>query len=205
MILTIPFNPNLPGGYDRLINALLRNGKHPNHTLIVLAKQEHEDPAFDFAMKLREHFGSLIAKSIPSSDTPRSAVAESNTLFLTALEALRTYVPGDHEMQEPAMLYFDPTWRPTKTRWLDEFNTEFYLAGVPTTYGYFKEDKPLGPVVLKQDFLTKSKLLEFLPGAGTHWRDYLAWEIINNGVNAEALGRTLPAFIRPFDTRYGPP
>ncbi len=200
VILTIPYNPNLPGGYERLTNALLRNGKHPNHTLLVLAKREHEDPAFDFAMKIHDQFGRYVAVQIPSSDTPRSAVAESNTVFLTALEALRTYEPGDHEMPDPAMLYFDPTWRPTKTRWLDEFNTEFYLAGTPTTYGFSQDGKILGPVVLKRDFLKKSKLLEFLPSSGTHWREFLAWEIINNGLQADAIGRVLPAYIRPFDT-----
>ena len=198
MILTIPYHPSLPGGSDRLAGALSRNGRHPNHTLVVITQAAHEDAAFDFAMKIHGQFGRYIAVTIPDQQEPM--LVTSNRMFLAALDMLREYVPADYEMPDPSMLYFDPTWRPTKQRWLDEFNSDYYLAGAPTTFGCFRDGKPIGPVVIKQDFLKKTKLLDFLPGAGTHWRDYLAWEIINNGVNAEALGRTLPAYIRPFDT-----
>jgi len=198
MILTIPYNPNLPGGYDRLTGSILRLGKYPSHTLAVVAKAQHEDAAFDFAMKIHGQFGRYLAVTVP--DAQEMMLAASNRMFLAALDMLWDYAPTEHEMPDPAMFYFDPSWRPTKQRWLDEFNTEYYLAGAPTTFGCFNEQKPVGPVVIKQDFLKKSKLLGFLPGAGAHWRDFLAWEIINNGVNTEALGRTLPAYIRPFDS-----
>jgi len=200
MILTIPYNPNLPGGYDKLASAITRYGKHPNHTLFVVAKEGHEDGAFLFAMKVRECFGRYFAVTVP--DQKETALRNSNRMFAAALDALKQYEPTEHEMPEPVMFYFDPTWRPTKARWLDEFQSEYYIKGAPTTFGHFKTTggvgKVVGPVAIKRDFLQKTKLLSFLSDS-THWREFLAWEIINNGLPSEALGRVLPAFIRPFD------
>lgn len=195
MILVIPHNPNLPGGYDKLAAAILRYGRHPNHALYVIAKEEHEDAAFDFAMKIRKQFGRYFAVTV--SDQQETMLHASNRMFVAALDALKSYEPTEIEMQEPVMFYFDPTWRPTQDRWLDKFQAEYYIAGAPTTFGKFGDGKVIGPVVLKKDFLQKTKLLNFMP-EDIHWREYLAWEIINNGLQSEALGRILPAYIRPF-------
>lgn len=201
MIVTIPYNPSLPGGYDKLASALTRNGKNQHHTLFVLAKEEHEDGAFDFAMKVRDYFGRYFAVSVP--DQQETMLKASNRMFLAALDALKTYVPLETEMPEPVMLYFDPSWRPTKVGWLNEFQAEYYIAGAPTTFGHFRTTggigKVVGPVAIKRDFLTKTKLLTFLPD-DRHWRDFLSWEIIGNGLVSEAFGRILPAYIRPFDS-----
>lgn len=200
MILCIPYNPTLPGGYDKLTNAILRNGRHPNHTLFVTSKEEHGDGAFEFAMKIQAQFGRYFAVTI--QDQKEGALHASNRMFVSALDALRQYEPSDSEMPEPVMLYFDPTWRPTKQRWLDEFQAEYYIAGAPTTFGHFKRTggvgRVVGPVAIKRDFLQKTKLLSFLP-PDVHWREFLSWEIIGCGLQAEALGRILPAYIRPFD------
>lgn len=202
MILTIPYNPSLPGGYDKLVSAILRNGRHPLHTLFVTALPQHEDGAFELAMKLKDQFGRYFAVTVPPPVKSETAIQSSNRAFLAALDALRTYGPGEEEMPEPVMLYFDPTWRPTKKRWLDEFQAEYYIAGAPTTFGNFQTSgekaRVVGPVAIKRVFLKKTKLLDFIPDR-THWRDYLAWEIVNNGVKAEAFGRILPAYIRPSD------
>lgn len=196
MILCIPYSPTLPRGYDKLVGAISRNGKHPAHTLFVISESAHDDAAFQLAMKLRDYFGRYFAITVPSQ--PESMVMTSNRMFIAATEALKNYAPAAHEMQEPVMLYFDPTWRPTKPRWLDEFQTEYYIRGAPTTFGNFRKDKVVGPLAIKRDFIGKSSLLRFLSGKA-HWREFLAWELINNGVQAEALGRILPAYIRPFD------
>lgn len=199
MILTLPYNPTLPGGYDKLVSAILRYGKHPAHTLFVAAKAEHEDGAFEMAMKLKDHFGRYFAITVP--DQPETALRASNRMFVASLDALRAYAPAAHEMPEPVMLYFDPTWRPTQDRWLDKFQAEYYIAGAPTTFGHFQTKgtaRVVGPVAIKRDFLKITKLLSFMPD-DIHWREYLAWEIIQNGLQAEALGRILPAYIRPFD------
>lgn len=201
MILTLPFNPTLPGGYDKLATALLRYGRHPAHTLFVIARQEHEDPAFEFAMKVRNQFGRYFAITVP--DQRETALKASNRMFVAALDALRQYAPAAHENPEPVMLYFDPTWRPTKARWLDEFQSDYYLAGAPSTFGNWKVKgdaaRVEGPVAISRKFLNQTKLLDFLPDT-THWREFLAWEIINNGLQSEAFGRVAPSYIRPSDT-----
>lgn len=202
MIVAIPYNPSLPGGYDKLASAISRYGKHPNHALFVISKDEHQDGAFDFAMKVQEMFGRYFAVTVV--DQPGETMLKtSNRMFLAALDALRSYQPTENEMPEAAMLYFDPTWRPTKARWLDELQAEYYIAGAPTTFGHFSTTggigKVKGPVILHSRFLNLTKLLTFLP-ADAHWRDFLAWEIINNGLQSTAFGRILPAFIRPFDS-----
>lgn len=200
MILAIPFNPTLPGGYGKLTNALLRYGRHPNHTLVVLSTTEHEEGALEFAMKLREHFGRYFAVTL--DDRPGSMLMTSNRMFAAAMKALADYAPGPDEMQEPVMFYFDPTWKPVKDRWLDMFQAEYYIAGAPTVYGAFDIDggkaKVVGPVAVNRRFLQLTRLLEFL-SASDHWRDYLAWEMVNSGVSAGAIGKVLPAYIRPYD------
>ena len=197
MILTIPFNPTLPGGYDKLTSAILRYGRHPNHTLFVAAKEEHEDGAFALAMKLKDQFGRYFAVTVP--DRQETGLRASNRMFVAALDALRDHVPAEGEMPDPVMLYFDPSWHPRKARWLDEFQAEYYIAGAPMTFGHFGKGRIEGPVALSRRFLKETKLLTFLP-QDTHWREFLAWEFINNGLQSEALGQDLPAYIRPSNS-----
>lgn len=202
MILTIPYNPSLPGGYEKFVASIMRNGKHPGHTLFVTALPQHEDGAFDLSMKLKDYFGRFFAIQVEAPAKPETPVQASNRAFLAALHALQSYEPLPNEMPEPVMLYMDPTWRPTKQRWLDEFHTEYYIKGTPVTFGNFEtrgdQARVVGPVVISRRFLGLTKLLDFLP-ADTHWRGFLAWEFVNHGLQAEAIGRTLPAYIRPFD------
>lgn len=196
MIVAIPFNPSLPGGYDRLVSAIIRYGKHPNHTLFVVSRAEHEDAAFEMAITLKDQFGRFFIITVPDKNVP--PLQRANNLFVGATDALLAYEPTEDESEDPAMLYFDPLWRPVKARWLDEFNSEYHIFGAKPTYGCFDGDKVIGPVVLKRSFLKKSLLINFLP-TDRHWREYLAWEIITNGLHADALGKNLPAYIRPFD------
>ena len=201
MILTIPYNPTLPGGYDKLTSAILRYGRHPNHTLFVAAKEEHEDGAFAMAMKLKEQFGRYFAITVP--DRQETGLRASNRMFTASLDALRAYEPTEEETHDPVMFYFDPSWHPRKARWLDEFQAEYYLAGAPVTFGNFvrrgTSARIDGPVAIHRRFLSETKLLDFLP-QDTHWREFLAWEIINNGLQSEALGQTPPAYIRPSNS-----
>ena len=200
MILTIPYNPTLPGGYDKLVSSITRFGKHPMHTLFVVSLPQHEDGAFDLAMRLREYFGRYFAVTVPAAAQPESGTHLSNRMFTAAVDALRSYEPTEQEMPDPVMLYHDPLWRPMKVRWLDEFQAEYYIAGAPDTFGLFqsKGDKARveGPVAVSRKFLAKTDLLPFLSGE-THWREFLAWEFIRNGLPSTAIGRTLPAYIRP--------
>lgn len=202
MLLAIPYNPNLPGGYDKLVSAIQRHGKHPAHTLFVISQQEHDEQAFELAMKLKDQFGRYFAVTLPPPAQPETMLRVSNRMFSAAMDALRSYEPTDEENPKPVMLYFDPTWRPTKARWLDEFQTDYYMAGAPAVFGRFVKEKDRarveGPVAVGIDFLKHTQLLNFIP-PNSHWRDFLAWEMVNVGVETPALGPALPAYIRPFD------
>lgn len=201
MILAIPYNPTLPGGYDKLASALIRHGRNPNHSLFVVSTEEHEEGAFAFAMKVRTQFGRHFSITIPNQ--PESMLGASNRIFLAALDALRSYEPTEDEMQEPVMLYFDPTWKITVPQWLNAFQAEYYLKGAPLTFGYFRvkgeKSRVDGPVAISRGFLKISKLLPFLSDK-THWREFLAWEMTNNGLQSEAFGRNAPAYLRPANS-----
>lgn len=201
MILTIPYHPLLPG-YEKLVSAINRYGKHPAHSLAVVSLPQHEDAALELAMKVKDQFGRYFAVTIPQPQQPESPLRASNRMFLAALDNLRAYQPAGQEHPEPVMLYFDPLWRPTRARWLDEFHADYHLAGAPITFGNFVKDgakaRVEGPVAINARFLKITKLLDFMNGED-HWRDFLAWEIINHGLQAEAFGKILPAYIRPFD------
>ena len=202
MLLTIPYNPTLPCGYDKLVSAIQRHGKHPLHTLFVASQQEHEDGAFELAMKLKDHFGKYFAITLPPPAHPETMLKVSNRMFVAAMDALRTYKPTGTDHPKTVMLYMDPSWRPTKPRWLDEFQSDYYLAGAPKVFGHFKTEgdkaRIEGPVAVGIDFLAHTQLLNFIPPSA-HWRDYLAWEMVNVGVRADAFGPVAPAYIRPFD------
>lgn len=199
MLLAIPYNATLPGGYDRLTDALKRSGRHPNHTLVVISTVEHEEGAFEFAMGLKDFFGRYFAVTLP--DQKETMLRGSNRIFRAAMTALHEYRPLPNENQEPVMLYLDPTWRPTQKRWLDEFQTEYYFAGAPLIYGRItregKKARVDGPVAINARFLQRSTLIDFVPD-DVHWRDYLAWEMFNVSVKAPAIGKILPAYIRPY-------
>lgn len=200
MLLAIPFNPTLPGGYKKLADSILRYGRHPNHTLIVPSLVSHEEEALEFAMKLKDQFGRYFAVTVP--DQPETMLRTSNRIFTATMKALNDHTPAPGEMPEPVMLYHDPTFKPFKKRWLDEFQAEYYLSGAPTVFGRFKVDgdtaRVEGPVAINARFLKATKLIDFLPD-DAHWRDFLAWEMFNVGVSAEAIGKVLPAYIRPYD------
>jgi hypothetical protein len=201
VLLAIPYNSTLPGGYDKLTDAIKRLGRHPGHTLIVLSTVEHEEGAFEFAMGLKDYFGRYFAVTLP--DQPESMLKTSNRVFRAAMTALHDYLPTPTEHPEPVMLYMDPTWRPTQKRWLDEFQTEYYFAGAPLVYGRIKTDKTKarvdGPVAINVKFVQQSTLIDFVPD-DTHWRDYLAWEMFKVSVKAPSIGKVLPAYIRPLSS-----
>lgn len=198
MILAVPYNPTLPKGYAKLVADLNRNGRHPNHALFVVSQEVHQDEAFEFAMKVKDQFGRYFAVTVPTQDT--GMIWTSNRMFLAAMDALKSYIPTPEEMQEPVMLYFDPTWKITRPRWLDDFQAEYYIRGAPVTFGNFRvkgeKARIEGPVAINSRFLKITKLIDFLP-RDLHWREFLAWEIVNNGLQSEAFGRISPAYIKP--------
>lgn len=195
MILSLPFHPDLPADYDRFAAHLKRKGSMPHHTLMVVALQQHEEEAFSFAMGLANSFQRNFLVAVPTEH--ETFLRSSNRLFKAACKALHEYAPGREEIADPAMVYFDPTWRPVRNRWLDELQSEYYFANGPTVFGNFEDGIPTGPIVLSKEYPAKSRLIDFIPG-DIHWRKYLASEMVNFGVKTDAIGPHEAAYIRPY-------
>ena len=200
MILCIPYHPRITD-YAKFSHALRKLGTNPSHSLMVISTREHEEAAFEFQMALVDGF--LSAKSVVLPDLPRETPLNiTNRLFLGAMKALDEHVPGPSEHPKPVMLYFDPTWRPFTNRWLDDLQAEFYLKGAPLVVAKFdvKDDGlpvSTGPVLFSKGFPKHSKLMPFLIDSGQHWRNYLAWELVNSSVKTDTIGRNKAASIRP--------
>jgi hypothetical protein len=199
MILTIPYHPRI-ADYEKLRITIRKLGTNPNHTLCVVSTREHEEAAFEFLMDLGGSFLRQFAVVVP--DAAETPVHLSNRLFLASMKALREYTPSVQENPRPAMLYFDPTWMPVTSRWLDELQTGYYLSGAPQVFGYFKlrddgSPLPTGPIAFAKTYPEQSKLLDFILDSGKHWRDYLSWETFNIAVKTDAIGPTKAACIRP--------
>lgn len=196
MILCLPFHPSSPVDYDKFAGHLKRKGSMPNHTLLVVTLQQHEEQAFSFAMGLAGMFHRHFLSVVP--DDRGTTLKHSNRMFLAACKALHEYAPDRKEIADPAMLYYDPSWRPVKNRWLDELQAEYYFQNAPVVFGNLVDGSPVeGPVILAKSYPAKSRLLDFLPD-NEHWRKYLASEMVNLGVKTDAIGSQEAAYIRPY-------
>ena len=201
MILCIPYHPKITD-FTKFGAALRKLGTNPSHSLMVVSTREHEEDAFEFLMGLKD--GYLAAKTVVIPDAAgEPATRLLNRFFVAAMTALAGHVPGPSEHPKTVMLYFDATWRPFTNRWLDDLQAEYYLRGAPRVFGRF-EDRgegfaPLsaGPVAFAKDFPARSKLLDFVIDSGRHWREYLAWELVNSSVKTDTIGRIKAASIRP--------
>jgi hypothetical protein len=203
MLLAIPYHPSTPADYADFSVHLRKKGTNPSHSLVVVCRREHEDEAFTFAHSLSSSFHRHFLAVIP--DLQETMLDTSNRMFKEAVKFHFNYATDGNEMADPPMAYFDVTWRPTKSRWLDELQSDYFLKGAPTIFANFAPQEPgppapTGPLVLAKDYTTKSKLLDFIPQS-LHWRNYLAWEMSNLGVACTAVGPADPAYIRPFTPR----
>lgn len=203
MILCIPYHPRITD-YGKFGSALRKLGTNPSHSLMTVSTREHEEAAFEFQMGLVD--GYLSAKAVVVPDVPRETPMQfSNRMFLGAMKALHDHVPGPSEHPKPVMLYHDPTWRPFTNRWLDDLQGEYYLNGAPLVMGRFETNGAgvpvtAGPVAFAKGYPKHSKLLDFLMDSGEHWRNFLAWELVNSSVKTDTIGRNKAASIRPTPT-----
>lgn len=203
MILCIPFHPRITD-YAKFALALRKFGTNPSHSLMVISNREHEEAAFEFQMGLVDGF--LSGKSVVVSDiTGETPMQFTNRMFLAAMKALDSHIPGPSEHPKTVMVYFDPTWRPYTNRWLDDLQGEYYLNGAPLVMARFEprgDGLPVtaGPVMFAKGFPKHSRLTNFLIDSGKHWREFLAWELVNSSVKTDTIGRNKAASIRPQPT-----
>jgi len=173
----------------------MKAGTNPNHTLAVISFRQHDEGAYLFGNSVSDYFGRHMKLTVTSE--PGSAAQAANQFFTSTLRAFQKYKPKAHEPDDLPLLYFDPTYRPTSARWLDDLQASYYREGAPMVFGNFGENGvPVGPIVLSRNFRKKSSLLDFLP-ENTHWRSYLAWELSKNSVKASCIGSHESAILQP--------
>ena len=202
MIIAIPFFPGLTD-YDKAAATLLKQGDCPGHRLLVVTQRPDEEEAITFREELAPLFDKSVVKVI---ETPAEGglVGLSNEMFRAAVRDLPEPKSGDWTGEiNPNMplLYFDPTWRPAKTGWLDSLQSEYFSNGAPSFTGCWTKNKagekvPYGPVLIAPGYAEGSGLLAHLP-AHQHWRNYLRYEIGTKLIASRTIGAVKGAVLRP--------
>ena len=192
MILAIPYFPGLTD-YDALSDAINKKGQMPNHVLRIISRVEDEDKAYSFGDSLSH----LFLKSTFHGLEPleRTNIQLSNDFFRAAAKFVYSYAPEQGEVPNPALLYFDPAYRPQKNQWLDAIQSSFYTNQAPDVFGQWKTSdegarKFFGPFIITKNFVQKSALVDFL-SSDTHWREYLQWELGKNAKPAPVISEFL--------------
>lgn len=187
MLLVTPFSPGLTD-YTDYTAFLIRRGKLLNHVHLIVARPEDEAEAYEFGEKLADHFRSSHTSILAPKS--RNAFETAVDLFRAAARFASTYKASEGEMPDPAMLYMDPSYRPSENGWLDKIQSEYYLKRGPLVFGKFEPNghKVLqGPAVFRKDFFKVSGLLPYVP-PNIHWRNYLQHEILTNAVETTLIG-----------------
>lgn len=200
MILSLSFVPGLTD-YKTLAAELKKRGSLGNHVLLVVSEPEHEEEAYQFGTDIADLFLKAVFKALPPAERRKAQLA--NDLFRASVRFVQTYKHGEGEIPDPALLYLDPTYRPTKTGWVDAIQSEYYLMQAPHIFGVASRDSEgakifNGPLVISKEYGPSSGLLDFIP-ENVHWRTHLRWELSKNsyetkliGPGADSVLKTLP-------------
>ena len=199
MIVFIPYHEDLPVSYKELAESIRKAGTNPNRTLAVISLRSQDDGAFTFGNLLTDYFGRHVKVSV--DDRAESTVDMSNRFFTAALNAFRKYKPASNEAANSPMMYYDPSYIPNNPRWIDDLQADYFRQGMPQVFGQFggkntEKHIPVGPLILSRSYADTSTLLSFIP-TGIHWRNYLAWELFKNRVDATGIGSHDSAVLTP--------
>lgn len=197
MILCTPYHPSVPVDYQRVVSDLTRLAGNKGHTVLVISRPEDEQEGLDIAMSLSQSFGRHYNGVLQHAG--KTTADTANLFFRTAMRFLGKYQPEAHEPEEVPMLYFDPMWRPKGKFWMDKLQSEWFLKGKPAIMGNPGDpENPdfKGGVIVGRSFTKVSTLVEQLP-EDTHWRKFLAWEMLKNAVITDSIGDTDAAILQP--------
>lgn len=202
MILSIPYFPSLTD-YKTLANDLRKRGQLLNHSLVVICHPDDEAEAYAFGQDISDLFLRSATVALPPSDRPKFGL--SNDFFRAAVRYVESYKPQSGELADPALLYFDPAYRPTKNTWLDSLQADYYLKNAPMIFGNSKADEENarifnGPLIISKTFYKASGLINYIPHEA-HWRKYLKWELTKNSVETELIGTRPDSVLRIPATR----
>ena len=199
MIISLAFIPGLTD-YKALAADLKKRGNLSNHVLLVISEPEHEEEAYQFGTDIADLFFRSVFKALPPAERRKAQLA--NDLFRASVRFVQTYKHGEGEVPEPALLYFDPTYRPVKTGWLDAIQSEYYLMQAPAIFGTASTDDEgakifNGPLVISKEYGTASGLLDFIP-ENAHWRTHLRWELTKNSRETRLIGQGSESVLKPL-------
>ncbi len=192
MIFCTPFNSKAPFDYADYAAILLKRGPQTDHHHLILSSKDDEDQAFRLGSELSDLFGKSFFLALP--EAPRNGISLANDLFVAAVRFTQNFKTGSKEVPDPPLLYMDPGYRPTKPRWLDDLQAEYYVRQAKTVFGSGKKDTEgavvfTGPLVISKTFGTKSALLDYLQPT-KHWREALKWELNKDYHITPSIGMT---------------
>lgn len=186
MILATPFHPALTD-YEDYEKQIRRKGKLLTHVHVVISRKEDEQAAFGFSEKMSDLF--LKTRTVVLPEDTRNGNQLATDLFRAAARFVHEYKHGEGELSDQALLFMDPTYRPTEPGWMDLIQSDFYLKRAPLVLGRFGREEPkllTGPIVLNKAFYKASGLLKYVP-ANIHYRAYLQHEFREHAVESKRL------------------
>jgi len=189
MIVAIPYFPGYTD-YGKLTKSINAHGLCDGHRLLVISRRVDEEDAMSFEESVSENFSGSTHKVIdPPRQQGRYAVA--NEMFRQALWYMKNYQPGQGEMTEPPLLYFDPNLRTPRAGWVDAIQSEYFARGCPRILACQKTRTDgvreiWGAALFNKEYVMDSALMAHLPGH-VHWRNYLRHEINQHLTISETL------------------
>lgn len=197
MIIATPFIPGLTD-YDAYAADLKKRGKLNNHVHVVLSAPEDEEAAYKLGTSLADLFGKTF--SVKLEEQTRSRMQVANDLFCAAARYVTKYKVEEGEMEDPALLYMDPNYRPQRNGWVNELQSEYYVLKAPPVFGTGTPDADgailfEGPLVISKEFYPSSGLASDVPPT-QFWRQYLKWDLTKDAKQTELIGTESPAMLR---------
>lgn len=201
MIIALPVHRSTPG-IETIANDFKKKGSLKDHSLRVISTRADEDLAFNIADALADHFRSVTTQTLATG--PRNGTKLANDMFFAAFKWHFGYKPGEGEIQDPPMMYFDPTYRPVAVNWVDQIQAEFYLKDSPAVLartltegrGTTFSRTTVGPVVIGRKFLRDCTLIDFL-GDREHWRVRMRHELAKDCVETLQIGHGNKSLLKP--------
>jgi hypothetical protein len=189
MIVAIPYFPGYTD-YSYLTKSINAHGLCDGHRLLVIGRRVDEEAAMSFEESVSENFSGSTHRVVDQPQQ-RGRFAVANEMFRQSLWYMKNYEPGEKEMTEPPLLYFDPVLRMPRKGWADAVQSEYFARGMPRVLACQKTrtdgiKEIWGAALFNKEYVTDSALLAHLPGHA-HWRDYLRHEIGQHLVISETL------------------
>ncbi len=184
---------------EEFVKAVLSKGKCENHVLHLISRKVDEEMTYAMGEELADNFLKTTTKTLP--DKVRTANELGNDMFRAAFEFLWSYKSGPGEFPEHPLVLSTTDYRPTKSLWLDDLQSMYFLKqavtmGKTTVGAAPKAREYVGPVVFGKKFTEDPQMLEFLNNQPDHWRQRLVWQLMKGSVETKLIGNGKESVIR---------